>query len=645
MRGEPCVATQLVDFGTTEISTTACAQAAALIKSVYRHDVNPIGSMLLPTGAIVETSYSDQTWPPGYMIIRCDPGDWYIAIEGTTGVFSQGIWHAWGSWLAQGATGTAVNGQWQQVSGPIYDAMLAQSDGPGPVKWRIAGHSYGGAVGQLLAERLRVERPTWQVQLLTIGAPRARLEGYDGPRPQVEWRLTSYSDGVPALPYRGVYPSREQTTAPAGVISAEFVPWEHYGPEAALDVQGGINTGLSSLPAVGEGVSTAPIGAHVLANYAGRLTNRYQREGGTPQEGQALAVFQVLQSGQDAAQQSIGLPTYIVLSDGVRVVNPFYFAPISDQGVQQTMATPIVSNNIYSMLMLINQDVDDAGWDEGLFVNFGTTTPTDSQMVAAMNPILTARRLILNTKARIAAVRTRRLTPKGRSRLWEDSSQVATGFGSSVQPRCDPNVVVQIATYDPSGEVRGQINIRGVNAGAGNLTTDETRRGGLAAATIRTYMSTMLAVLVSPSSGGQPAFPRGLIEWTGNSDESEVELPIILYTLANNRLVVRVEGALVDVAVNTTVRLIHPRQRYITGLSGDVKVLAINTVGIPAGTTDYTLDIGYCGLPSDLPFAVGSVRTISRRFVELQTMSYVANSTKKCGRPFGARVARQSGCR
>lgn len=638
------MASQYADFGITAVDRTAASQMLATVKAVYADNLDAIAPMLLPSGGIVARHVESSTWPPSYVIIESSPGDYLIVMEGTTQPIAQGLWHAFGSFAYSETDGSVVNGQWNAVADTVVAAMLAVSGTmPTGVKWRISGHSYGGAVAQLVGERLVNQFPAWDVSLLTIGQPRARGTGYLGRHPSPYWRLDSTGDPVPLIPPAGRYPAITPDLR-SWLQLLPNVSWTQYGSEQVLGQTGGINAGIVIPPdGLPEDITDSPLAAHGTQNYWARLKWFAERNPATPAQIQAINVYAGLIGAQELPQPP-GLPTFV----SPTVENPQYRAPSiyppPDPLPETAMAPQYLAladggGTLFKVVAKMNI-TDPGGESETMYLWYGSPTVPIEIWQNALIYLSANRRSILTRQATLRSWTISRVLPtKGKGRLWKGNPPVGLGAGNVTGNRVVGNNCATWTMYDTSDTFHAIYTTRFLPAEYAQMTPTQTPE------TVA-FNPNLLAwrdALISGFTGLNNITQFGLVGALRVIDQrtdTNLRYTIRAYYYIDGALNIEVDGGISGAVRGSKVVLRHSAQKCITGLTGQATILGF-APGTITGTTRYVLNKGYCCPAETLVKAIGTVQLLRYGAVPWGSMVDNALSTRNTGRPSGSRRGRQ----
>ena len=312
----------LADFGTDAANMDAARQQLFLISAVYNDRREDVEAYLGESGVILAWQRQKTAWPPSWAIIQTAANKYFVVIEGTTNV-SQALQHFWGSFgLSQDDQFVRNFGPWEVVSTELQESLAEFLSPPSRnLDLRIAGHSYGGAVAQLLGNHYRrTLGPESDIQVMTFGAPRAVTNQYSGPQPQTYWRIESTNDPVTALPPGETVPVLVDSVLSWFVPSAAAA-WQHRGNQVILYPQG--NTSLPTPPGpYPPFVTDAVPNAHFLDNYLGRLYGNYQLYGGSEASYLAVQLTEVILKNATPPIPVASLPPVFQHPPGVQQVIP-----------------------------------------------------------------------------------------------------------------------------------------------------------------------------------------------------------------------------------------------------------------------------------------------------------------------------------
>lgn len=312
----------LVDFGTSAVSMDAARQQLMLLAAVYNDRRELVTQYLGVSGSILTWHRPSTSWPPAYVLIQTAANEYYLAIEGTTNVL-QALAHFWGGFGVKGAgESPIVVGPWWAVAQEMAEELAGVLGPPGRnIDLRISGHSYGGAVAQLLGNHYRsIMGPESNIQVLTFGAPKAVSSVYDGPQPQQHWRIESTGDPIPTLPPN-----------PGGMVFSEInlswllsggpAVWEPRGVLTTLYLRGNVAPPDPDTP-IPNGATNGIPQAHYLPNYLGRLYGNYLLYGGSDDSREAMVVTAAILANESPPMPEPSLPPTFEFPTGVTQVIP-----------------------------------------------------------------------------------------------------------------------------------------------------------------------------------------------------------------------------------------------------------------------------------------------------------------------------------
>lgn len=328
----------LVDFGTDAIAMDAARQQLFLITAVYNDRRDVVTSYLGDAGEILSWQRQSTSWPPSWVLVQTAENKYFLAIEGTTNV-NQALQHFWGSFgISAGGAPVAEVGPWQVVAeemAEVLDEWLTPTSRN--IELRISGHSYGGAIAQLLGNRYRGKMgPESSIQVMTFGAPRAVSSLYTGPQPQQHWRVESTGDPVPTLPPGETVPVLLDS-ALSWFFPEQAAVWQHRGTLVTLYERG--NTTLPNPDGpIPEGATDGIPQAHYLTNYLARLNGNYQLYGGSAASYEAMVATAAILNNETAPLPTPSLPPTFERPQGVTQVIPIIPAFLTNLGVPMATA-------------------------------------------------------------------------------------------------------------------------------------------------------------------------------------------------------------------------------------------------------------------------------------------------------------------
>lgn len=224
----------------------ALCQQMALITCLYWNDaeraqriVNQLGG-----GVIVKWEFSETSWPPSYAIVR-QVDRYYVILTGTMSA-RQLATHIIGAAPAPYSSDPSfAHPLWQIQSKRLFvEIGRVLNEGPQFTEINLAGHSWGGAVAQLLANAFAANGIGDSVSLITFGQPKAITQGYNGPEPVRYFRVVNSDDIVSNLP--PINPAVVAARVPLlGPLLGKLLGYVHYGRRIELTSQPEIFQGVN----------------------------------------------------------------------------------------------------------------------------------------------------------------------------------------------------------------------------------------------------------------------------------------------------------------------------------------------------------------------------------------------------------------
>jgi len=342
------------------------------VACVYQDDADRIRNLLGTDGQLIRLVHQPTTWPPSYAVLRSGTGRYFVVIAGTTNV-SQGVRHVAGTfWRDALPDGSRVHGQWRGVEETLWEEirpLLPEDLADG--QYFISGHSYGGAVGQLMAERIATLTTPATVQLMTFGAARARTIGYEGPEPANHWRIASTNDAVQFLAVdESLWGSDNWIFPPAWTLLP--VSWSHYGRGRSLGWNGFYGTSPTPPVPPPTGVNVGVISEHLLGNYHGRLRQRLLNVEATLDAIDALAIMDATLNRLPQQALQPGLPTRARIPPGVAEIpipEPPGFTPSPKASLIMAAPVPVPVAIQRMMHITFFFNAGPQGWTESWYAN------------------------------------------------------------------------------------------------------------------------------------------------------------------------------------------------------------------------------------------------------------------------------------
>lgn len=279
----------LRDYGSAnDWDREAALQALLIIKGLYVKDADLLAEVAgLENRLALLHFYSEYTWPPGWCVYRSTDDRFFMFWAGTTNSV-QWLGHVVGSGSAPVGVIKDINFSpgkpqanlpWAAVAEEHLQAFIDEL-GPIPpgARFRCAGHSYGGAIAQVVASEL-IRRYGVEAQCMVFGSPKVWTQSYPGPFPEVFWRIESEGDVVTVTPH----PQPDLMPVFANVVDIasgkvpeaqwDWIPlrWQHYGNAVVLWENGSTTQPSAPVNPLPEFVTLNLIGRHLTNNYFGRV--------------------------------------------------------------------------------------------------------------------------------------------------------------------------------------------------------------------------------------------------------------------------------------------------------------------------------------------------------------------------------------
>lgn len=391
------------DFGATNMKTAGACVALAAVACAYEDNVAGFLALLGPGGELLQADHRPQSWPPSYMLGRDAAGNVLLAIAGTTNV-TQAYGHVLGSFAeSSDAIGVPVNGQWASVADLLNLEFGDKIPSPPAGKLLIAGHSYGAAVGHLLARRYAAAFGPGKVQLLTFGEPKALYGGATTAAPAAHWRVVSPADAVVPLP-PATWEWLLLSAAGGGLFASTLADWTHYGERQELNWDGAINAPTPGPDVPPAWVSYSPIESHQLRNYYGRLRQLAARQEYPGASFQALSVAFTTLTGNPVQVVPPSLPAVVPQDDGDPIRPPMRapdeLFPATSPGVTPMAATPLTGGIPYKVSVKINAGPSGFTENYWVYITEDATAPHDLAAAWTAN-LLGDRKQIMSSNAEI----------------------------------------------------------------------------------------------------------------------------------------------------------------------------------------------------------------------------------------------------
>lgn len=417
----------------------AACQTGAIIAALYADRRDLVEQLVGDEGQVLLWQHRPESWPPSLAVIRSGSGRYFVLMPGTVNI-SQWRGHVIGSFLRSYAGGQSLlNGQWAYAADEVGAEIQSVIPPPSEGVVHYSGHSYGGAVAQVLAFR-RLAAGDSAAQVLTFGAPKAYTSGYPGPLPSVYWRVASTNDVVSTIPPDIAIGSFSQWAYPMDII-AQNARWTHYGAQNVLNWNGEYNANTSPPVDLPVGVQVGIVSEHSMRNYWGRYNQRQQSIEPTPGADVALSYWLAALSGEGAQPLTPELPRTVRGPDGSGLVDvPFYGgvppAYFGIGGATMANPTPLTSGNPMKITLMLNADRQ--GWTESFYL----WTPQSLDKYDCANryaqDLIAARKTILSNRHAIEAVRVSDDSVRNDSSLtcrpnWSMGAGAASGEPACVE--------------------------------------------------------------------------------------------------------------------------------------------------------------------------------------------------------------------
>lgn len=635
---------RIPDLTTDANRITAFAQLMACTVAVYKDRADKIAEVVGPEGSVIDYQHRPDSWPPSYALIKFPPDRVWLVLAGTTNL-GQWIGHIQGTFGSTGVRrGGAVNGQWLSVA-----VDLAERVGPfivgGPVrpKLGIFGHSYGGAVGQVMAYGFASNPQLDGVQFMSYGQPKCFTTGLLDPPPEQQVRWRSFQDPVTYTP-----PSNDEAPISPWVVPATWalgtLEWTHYGAERWLGPDGGSDP-LAPVPSpLPDGVSIGPATEHFSLNYWGRLRQLAVRDGISVDGAAALNITGDL-LGLPPTQSLVERLPEIVDGPGGLPLRIPSLIQFGSGGSEMAGTYPTVVTPAQPMLVTFFLNGKSSGWTENFVIDVETGDKWFLSRLWA-SQYAQVRRRALSSSAALVAFRTSQLDVLGDSER-EVLDDFGVGPGLSGAAAAEASAAWWLELKDASRVVRSEHPMHGWSVAnfpddltLGNVQGASARGFGVAS-TLLTNLRKLLTQDWSPEGGIPPGTVRALIRFTKRDPATITSKDVLSAALDDiGRIVVTVAGDVTDFSPGQTVSLTHKRRRGVTGISGPTTVFKVTAGG--AGLVDLTLDKQLRSIPGILQTL--SFKLLIKGFVycKVNAIDFVRVSNRNVGRPTLASVGHRA---
>jgi Lipase (class 3) len=292
-------------FPDGNLNPLALLEQQCLIQAIYANDV-PVVEVLLANsggGTILGSQYQPQSWPPSWVLSR-QQNTLILSVAGTVNT-TQWFGDVIGVYASPYPPGGCFVHSFffqafQAIQRQIAPFLPVDAANCG---WKIAGHSYGGAVAFLYALDWLQNHAGASVQLFGSASPKALTLGYTGPIPSPYFIIQNALDIFPCAPPQHLLCALQiaYPTATFGITS----DWKHYAGGVNMNSQGGWNVvGSASFE---QPITPAAIGntetAHYLTSYLQCTSLQVSTYTNTPyaQSVQAIASA-LIQAGPSQSQ-------------------------------------------------------------------------------------------------------------------------------------------------------------------------------------------------------------------------------------------------------------------------------------------------------------------------------------------------------
>jgi hypothetical protein len=637
-----------VPFGVVIIDRTAAVQQLAAVAAVYQNRPTDLAELFDPA-QVVHFLHDNDGWPPSFAVISWPPGQWLIVIGGTTNLAPQVLNHIAGSFgRPGGGDPVTCNGQWAGVVDsllPVIDPIIGDLPAEGHVY--ISGHSYGAAVGAILAVHYAGRWGGGRVSLLQMGSPKSFTDDRPAEFPGVWHRVESTYDPVPSMPPTIIGVAVIDHWANPLNWLPRFPHWVHYGREWVLYPGGEWNTPAPDPNPLPPGVSTNPVNAHRLRNYWGRFSAYYATHGGSAAYAQALEICDRVLLHPPATTPVERLPRVVPGPDGSPFLVPDYdgVTPSPALTVRSAMALAPVALEPPYFKMTHFFNWGESGWDESYWL---ATTGGDNPMLTCVNwgiELAHIRRKALWEDARYVGLRVSDFEPPHKSTPDKNSGVGVGTFAGTVDDAPLPKgSCVFIRQQDNTFTYDAERIYRGVSREF--LGTDNINVGKVTPTPKMQQWLQQMTNFTRNQYGG-PANPGGATVRCGilSTDRQptnptspvtkvDVDPSGFLRVTVVNDVFPAIEGSRVHLSVNRT--------RCARGISGRYVVRARTT---DATGRILTLNKRPCCPPESLVTLMGTIRLVPKVMFQSYWFEYSAVGHRNTGRPnFSTAGRRPSKC-
>lgn len=633
----------VADFGADSLAKSAAAQQTCIITALYFDRRDVVERLLGSDGEILAWVHQPDSWPPSYTVIASG-GAYLLAVAGTSNLLVQPPWHIAGTWARSGVLpGVATNGQWSQASAAVWAAVrpLLPSNLGGETL-RLSGHSYGGALVELLALQRAADTPGLGIQAMTLGGARPCTPGYGGAVPTM-WHLFSTGDIVYYLPQAAeLLPFYNQWTEP--LVSTLAGPsWQHYGKSVIL---GPLGVG-SSIPApdpLPPYVALDPVGQHSLLNYAGRQLAAYP---GGVGPADVIAPLSLALSCWGPSVQSLafGLPATGIGPDGLPFTVPYYLgvpaAPSSPEGAIMGYPVPLTNGTPYRVVR--KKNLPDGGCSDTftLWVSGEDQAAQEKNLKTAIAKVNLAMKTaesseVVSIQNRASIIGQPR---SGKSYYFDDGVNLGNGLAST--PASLTNVSYDIKVQSATGGSVGNMKFRGLPQSVTQVAAGGADQTAVPPSVTALCAALKAAVVTQPQNNTLGAIAAMRVV-DSNPATNPLRAVRVFGLNSDGYLTVAVTTPVIGLTRGdfATISLDAEKKACLTGISGTYRVIDVSTTVDP---TVYTLNKKVC-CPTDLLLqATGSIRKVVYIYTAVGGYAPFSVGTRDTGKGGFSRAGRRKG--
>ncbi|RPJ87009.1 MAG: hypothetical protein EHM18_03295 [Acidobacteria bacterium] len=305
------------------------------------------------------------------------------------------------------------------------------------------------------------------------------------------------------------------------------------------------------------------------------------------------------------------------------------------------MAPPVPRTTGTNVLISEFRNLGVQGWTENYIINVGDTENPLERALLLHQPLLASRQLVSSVSVALKWVRASEINV-GNDSLLVSGAEIATPLGNRAGDPADPDIGWMVRFQDISGQIRDMHMWRGWAA------LDVPYLLGVIQGAVpnaaKTFLQRAINVMTKPLVPDGGAAGRYVIKSFARPGTLEVTLldAIAFGFTATGEIKFRIfnPGGL-TLPVGSIIKLHVVRKRCFKGLSGEAKVIAIDTTS--EAYTEITIDKKLCCPPAALTGLVGKVIKKVVAYYDIARGQITSMRKRKAGRPFGSIPGRRRG--